>query len=142
MTKPKILLPGSPEFQAVLKATEKTAADLKGMDFSGSTTATEVNLEQDQLGRLSVKHGIIQQTDAISKLVFYFSDLSPKTMEELAKFMYFEIVEKMKPTAAVKAGVSPVFRGQWDLILFHVPNFEAKMTYDSILSLARKFGEA
>lgn len=142
MAKPKILLPGSPEFQAIIKASEKTAAELKGMDFSGSTTAAEVSLREERLGRFTLKHALIKQTDEISKLVFYFCELSPKLMADLAQFMYAELVGKMKPTSAIKAGVSPVFRGQWDLILFHVPNFEAKMTYDAILSLIRKYGSA
>jgi hypothetical protein len=112
------------------------------MDLSTTAGVSELSFKEEKTSKFGFRHAIEHQTEAVSKIIFHFTGLSPKLMGELSRFMHSELAQKMKPTSAIKAGVSPEYRGQWDLILFFVPNFEVQMTHDAILSLVRRFGES
>jgi len=56
-------------------------------------------------------------------------------MEKLAGFLYYELTQKVKPNAQIEAGISPIFKNQWDLVLFLVPTFQVQIVRDQVLQL-------
>jgi len=85
------------------------------------------------------EHAVIPQTAELSKIVFHINKLAPRVANRLSLYLRDEITLKMKPPALVEAGHSPLFRDQWDLVLFHLPVFRAPMIRDAILQILDRF---
>lgn len=99
----------------------------------------EVVWSVNEMKNFVVEHAIVPQNEELSKIVFHVKKLSPVVMDTLSLFLHDEITKKMKPPALVEAGHSPVYRDQWDLVLFHLPKFRASMVRDAILSAMSRF---
>lgn len=137
-----ILTPGNPEFQKILAGSTNafknyTADDI---DMSSTASALPVTMTTETYPGFELSHAVIQQSDTMSKIVMHFKKLSSRKMESLSKFMYEQLTMKIKPRAAIQAGPSPTYRGQWDLILMHVPIFESEMIYRQLLELVKNVG--
>ena len=85
------------------------------------------------------EHAVIPQNEELSKIVFHIKKIAPQVADMLSLYLRDEITLKMKPPALVEAGHSPVFRDQWDLVLFHLPKFRAPMVRDAILLAMDRF---
>jgi hypothetical protein len=136
-----ILLPNSPEFNKILKASNTAFKNYTPDDIDMSTTAgaSAVAWIEHEYKHFTVHYAVIPQNEDVSKLVYHFKKISTNMAERLGRFFYMELREKMQPRAAIQVGPSPLFRNQWDLILFHVPAFEAPMLHDRLLKLIEGF---
>lgn len=126
---------------------EKAQRDLEAFTKAGGVEVDEfapalpgeVLWEVEEKKHFVVEHAVIPQTAEISKIVFHIKRLAPVVMEALSLYLRDEITKKMKPPALVEAGHSPLFRDQWDLMLFHLPKFRAPMVRSAILTVMDKF---
>lgn len=99
----------------------------------------EVQWEEREYRDFVAEHAVIPQNEELSKIVFHVKRIAPKVADMLSLYLRDEITKKMKPPALVEAGISPMFRNQWDLVLFHLPKFRAPMVRDAILLAMDKF---
>lgn len=99
----------------------------------------EIEWHEIEKKNFVVHHAVVPQNEELSKVVFHIKKIAPRVMEALSIFLYNEITKKMKPPAQVEAGHSPLYRDQWDLVLFHLPKFRAPMVRDQILAVMDKF---
>jgi hypothetical protein len=99
----------------------------------------EVTWDKREYLNFVAEHAIIPQTEELSKIVFHVKQIAPKVADMLSLYLRDEITKKMKPPALVEAGISPLLRNQWDLVLFHLPKFRAPMVRDAILLAMDKF---
>jgi hypothetical protein len=74
-------------------------------------------------------------SDDTSKIVFHFKRITVADMEKLAPFLWHELTQRAKPIAQIEAGISPLFKNQWDLVLFLVPRDLVEFTKNQVLQL-------
>ena len=140
-----ILKPGDPGWE---KTVEQDAKDLEKMLIKKAESPSEteeVEFEMIKFPNFELHFTTVQQTEELAKIVFHFKRIPKKTMEKLSRYLHHEVTEKMKPTAAIEAGKSPLgetsfeHRSQWDLILFHVPNVSVPTVRDGIIEIIKRF---
>lgn len=136
-----ILKPGDPGFSKVLGASKGAFGQYTKDEIDMNSTASVETVEKVVLERdkFTVEAAKVVQNEALRKLVFHFKKVSRKTMTDLSAYMANHLTQRIKPRAAIQAGESPIYRDQWDLILLHVPVFEADMLFDTIVTLINNF---
>jgi len=103
-----------------------------------------VTLQTREFPRFTVDHTIIKQSDTLSRIVFQIKKLSVNTMNELCAkegFFYREIANIFmeNPEAHFSASPSPMFRGQWDLMMEGLDSSVAPITRDRVLHILEMF---
>jgi len=119
----------------------KAFTDAGGMspDEFAPALPGEVTWEEIEKKDFVVHHAVIPQNEELSKIVFHVKRIPPRVADALSLFLRDEITKKMRPPALVEAGASPLYRDQWDLVLFHLPTFRAPMVRDQILQVMDRF---
>lgn len=135
----KIILPDDPQFRNLLP--EAKSAFLKSQklttneNFDSKPHGVDLKWVKIEKSRYELDYTTDAMSDDQSKIVFHFKRITAKDMERLAGFLYYELTERVKPQAQIEAGISPIFKNQWDLILFLVPTFQVQIVRDQILHL-------
>lgn len=97
-------------------------------------TFTIVPLKTAKSPNLSVEYAHDNSRKGFSKLVFHFKNASIFDMEKIGKTLHDYVREINIPTAHVTASASPIFRNQWDFIMFDVPEVSALIVQAGILN--------
>lgn len=119
----------------------KALTDAGGMrpeEFAAALPG-EVQWDVEAKKHFEVHHAVIPQNQDLAKVVFHVKKVAPRVADALSLFLRDEITKKMKPPALVEAGASPLYRDQWDLVLFHLPKFRAPMVRDQVLMVMDRF---
>ncbi len=114
------------------------AAGVESKDLA-PVRAGEVLWEVSTRSKFVIEHAIIPQNEELSKIVFHIKEIAPSVANDLSMFLHEEITKNMKPPPLVEAFKSPLFTNQWDLMLYHLPNFRAPMIRDALLCAMDRF---
>ena len=119
----------------------KAFADKGGIETDEFAPALpgEILWSVNEMKHFEVHSAVVPQTETLSKVVFHVKKCAPRVQDLLSLYLKDEITKKMKPPALVEAGHSPLYRDQWDLVLFHLPKFRAPMVKDAILQAMDRF---
>lgn len=135
----KIILPDDPQFKQLLpqakEAFLKSQKLATNEDFAAKRRGVELKWVKVEKSRYELNYTTDVMSDDASKIVFHFKRITASDMEKLAAFLWHELTQRAKPIAQIEAGISPIFKSQWDLVLFLVPKNLVEFTRDQVLQL-------
>jgi hypothetical protein len=139
----KIILPTDPKFKKALEtyapgAFKSYLKDSGGLESMGDEpSGLEPTWVHREYPRFHLNHTIMDLSPTQSKIVMHFKKISPQDMETLGEVVY-RTLQGTSMSVQAEAGRSPVYRSQWDLIIF-TTKFEAPMLRNRILSQVDHF---
>lgn len=87
-----------------------------------------------------VAHAMDASNAAAPKLVFHFKNVSRNEMERLGQAMFEKVaaaVHTIPGNIHMSASESPIFRGQWDLLIYNVPIVRVREIHRLVLTTAK-----
>jgi hypothetical protein len=137
-----VIKPGSQEWRDAL-------GDVKALEDAGlyegaKGTAVDVNVLtlRSTAGRHYTAHHGTQSLGSTAKIFVHFKGMVSADLEELGAHMLNLVSRTLNiPGTHAEAGPSPVFRNQFDFVLFEVPAIRLADTHRRIVeSLKKTFG--
>lgn len=138
-----IILPTDPEFKRALSKYAPDAFDQYGGDkemagaMGSDATGLEPSWNYREYAYFALHHALIELAASRAKLVMHFKKISPMDMEILGEAIYTSL-RGTSMYMKVEASRSPIYRSQWDLIIYSTP-FEAVQIRNRILSVLDKY---
>jgi len=142
----KILKPGDPEYHKALESF--TTEDLKLVQQGLKDGAKQVAIpwSKKTLREGYMEYAVIPLTETKCKIVFHFVKLSTRLMEKVSAFFQTKIcgpiitVADIKDDVSVEAGQNPLYRSNWDFMVFNYNKFRAPGVMNLIAeALAKEF---
>ena len=141
----KILQPGDPEYHKALSSiTEEDMAIVKKGLEEGDKPITDIAWEKVNMREGYMEYAAIGLTETKVKLVFHFIKISQKMMHEISTFFQQKIcgtiitVADIQDEVSVEAGQNPVWRSNWDIVIFNFNKFRAPGIMTLIANMVAK----
>lgn len=112
-----------------------TEAATKALTDIADKTAAGVTLKFEAIPVTGLKHDpnlviscAVDHFKETAKMIFHVKNISANNMDVLGKAMYdycLKVLHSLPSNVRVEASESPLYRSQWDFIVWGVPNLRA-----------------
>lgn len=96
---------------------------------------TDTPLKWANSPNLIVSHAVDMTRADTIKLIYHFKNISMSDMNRIGKILYDKVKEWNMPTVFANGSPSPIYRNQWDFIMFDVPLIRAVVVQQSIMTI-------
>lgn len=123
-----------------LKAALSSADKLENLGEMVGQNALELQWEPISVNRerytLEGRSSVVPTYKGLTKIVFHITRGSINDLERVAEALALAVQGLDISGTFAEAGVSPVFRGQWDFVLFQVPSVNAHNVHSYLRDVA------
>lgn len=127
----KILKPGDTEYQAALDSFTQEDLDIVRKGLEAGDKTVDIAWTKKSLREGYMEYTTIELSETKTKIVFHFVKISHNLMSEISDFMRTKIcggvitAADIQGDVRVEAGENPLFRSNWDFIVFNYNKFKA-----------------
>lgn len=139
MPKPLIIKPGDAEFDRAQASLTSKDVELLANTIKGQASAMRIGFTEIPLRQGTVEYTVIEMTEATSKLVFHFKNVSKNFSVKLSSFFWHKVKgiiitpAMALDGAAMQCGENELYRSNWDVIIFNLNKYLAPSLQETII---------
>jgi len=119
------------------KFSESEAKDVQDAAQSGDKLMTSVSFSETLIRNTDIKirHAIIVTSPETHKIVFQVFNIPQQSREKIGKLLFTYCQDHLSklPGIYAEADHNPIFRKNWDFMVYHVPCLLSKHIHDRFL---------